>query len=45
METTKPAAPSKSPPGGETLTAFFFVFKVLPTGEDLGGAYCWEEHS
>jgi len=32
-------APSKSPPVGETLAAMAFnFFKVLPTGEDLGGA-------
>ena len=32
-------APSKSPPVGETLAAVAFdFFKVLPTGEDLGGA-------
>jgi hypothetical protein len=31
--------PSKSPPVGETLASTaFIVFKVLPTGEDLGGA-------
>jgi len=32
-------APSKSPPVGEALAAVAFdFFKVLPTGEDLGGA-------